>query len=218
MKLTANCETAGNKPDLHPDSVRKEKSSVSDLHDHGDRAAMEHHLNELGTLMPLVIRPETPNDQDAIRHVNRLAFGQDEEAVLVDALRAGGFVRLSLVAENEGQVVGHILFSELPIITERGVVPSLALAPLAVLPDFQRLGIGSELVRRGLDFCRRHGHRIVIVLGHPEYYHRFGFSAESARSLLSPFAGEAWMAMELVPGSLNGVSGRVEYPPPFGIP
>ncbi len=84
--------------------------------------------------MSIVFRPEAAADEDAIRHVNRLAFGQDAEARLVDALRDGGFVRLSLVAEREGRVVGHILFSDLPIITEAGIVPALALAPMAVLP------------------------------------------------------------------------------------
>lgn len=105
----------------------------------------------------MTIRPETAADVEAIRDVNRLAFGQDDEARLVDALRGGGFVRLSLVAEESGLVVGHILFSDLPIITDVGTVPALALAPMAVLPEFQRRGIGSALVRRGLDECRRRG-------------------------------------------------------------
>src|SRR5690606_22745960 len=104
------------------------------------------------------------------------------------------------------------LFSDLPIITTSGTVPALALAPMAVLPEFQRQGIGSELVRRGLDVCREQGHRIVIVLGHPDFYPRFGFSSDLAQPLLSPFSGEAWMALELVPGALEGVAGRVEYP------
>src|SRR5213079_1099748 len=98
--------------------------------------------------MTITIRPETSADHEAIRHVNRLAFGQDEEARLVDALREGGFVRLSLIAEEAGQVVGPILFSDLPIITDAGTVASLALAPMAVLPEFQNRGIGSALVRR----------------------------------------------------------------------
>src|SRR6516164_8102669 len=115
--------------------------------------------------MNLYIRQETPADQDAIRHVNRLAFGQEEEALLVDALRQGGYVRVSLVAEQAGQVVGHILFSDLPIITDAGVVPALALATMAVLPEFQRQGIGSALLRTGADECRRCGQRIVVVLG-----------------------------------------------------
>jgi putative acetyltransferase len=122
-----------------------------------------------------LIRPETSADHEAIRHVNRIAFGQDAEARLVDALRDGGYVGASLVAEQDGQVVGHILFSDLPIITEAGTVPSLALAPMAVLPEFQNQGIGSALVRRGLEVCKEQGHRIVVVVGHPQFYPRFGF-------------------------------------------
>src|SRR5207302_10588764 len=122
--------------------------------------------------MSVVIRPETSADHEAIRHVNRLGFGQDEEARLVEALREGGYVHLSLVAERAGQVIGHILFSDLPIITESGMVPALALAPMAVLPAFQNQGVGSALVRRGLDECRRQGHRIIVVLGHPHFYPR----------------------------------------------
>lgn len=163
----------------------------------------------------LTIRAETPADFDAIRRVNRLAFGGDLEARLVDALRDGGWLRLSLVAERDSEIVGHILFSELPIETRQGTVPALSLAPVAVLPEHQNQGIGSELIRRALDRCRTAGHRIVIVLGPPAYYPRFGFSAELARPLESPYAGDAFMALELVPGALRGVAGCVVYPPPF---
>jgi len=87
---------------------------------------------------------------------------------------------------------------------------------MAVLPEFQNQGIGSALVRAGLEHCREQGHRTVIVLGHPYFYPRFGFSAKLAEPLWSPFGGgETWMAMELAPGALGGVAGRVEYPPPF---
>lgn len=165
--------------------------------------------------MPLITRFETPADNEAVRSVNRLAFGQEAEARLVDALRNGGFARLSLVAEEEGQVVGHVLFSDLPITAEGGTVAALALAPMAVLPELQHQGIGSALVRRGLDACRERGHRIVVVLGHPHFYRRFGFSSALAARLESPFSGEAFMALELVPGALAGVSGKVEYAPPF---
>jgi putative acetyltransferase len=165
----------------------------------------------------VAVRHEVPGDLDAIRSVNRLAFGQEDEVALVDALRDGGYVRASLVAEVDRRVVGHVLFSDLPIITAAGTVPALALAPMAVVPEFQNLGVGSELVRRGLDVCRERGHAIVVVLGHPRYYPRFGFSHALAARLTSPFpGGEAFMAGELVPGALAGVSGRIEYPPPFG--
>ena len=163
------------------------------------------------------VRPEVAADHEAIRHVNRLAFDQDDEVRLVDALRDGGYVRLSLVAEQGGQIVGHILFSDLPISTEAGAVPALALAPMAVLPQFQRQGVGSALVRSGLDECRRRGHQIVVVLGHPHFYPRFGFSPKLAASLDSPFSGrESFMVVELVPGAMDSVTGKVQYPPPFG--
>jgi putative acetyltransferase len=167
--------------------------------------------------MTIIIRPETSADHEAIRHVNRLAFGQDDEARLVDALRDGGYLQLSLVAEQAGQVIGHILFSDLPILTDAGIVPALALAPLAVLPEYQNQGIGSALVRKGLDECRQQGHKIAVVLGHPHFYPRFGFSPKLAACLTSPFSGrDSFMALELVPGALDGVAGRVQYPPPFG--
>ena len=166
--------------------------------------------------MPILIRNETERDHKAVRQVNRLAFGQEAEARLVDALRAGGHAPVSLVAEVEGQVVGHIMFSDLNILTGSGTVPALALAPMAVLPDFRRQGIGSMLVRRGLEVCKEQGHRIVVVLGHPDFYPRFGFLAKLAESLESPYGGgPSHMAAELVPGALDGVAGRLAYSPPF---
>ena len=163
----------------------------------------------------VVVRPEASSDRQAIKNVVRLAFGCDDEARLVDALRDGGYVKLSLVAAVGGAVVGHILFSDLAIVSANRTIPALALAPMAVVPDFQRKGIGSELVRLGLAACREHGHRIVIVLGHSLFYPRFGFSAELARRLDSPYSGENFMAVELVEGALQGISGKVQYPPPF---
>jgi len=166
----------------------------------------------------LLIHTETPVDQEGIREVNRLAFGRDDEASLIDALRNGGYLRMSLVADVDRLIVGHVLFSELPIVSDTATFRALALAPMAVLPEYQRQGIGSQLLRCGLETCREHGHRIVVVLGHPNFYRRCGFSSELARQLDSPFSGkESFMAMELVAGALNGVSGRVQYPPPFGV-
>ena len=165
--------------------------------------------------MTAAIRPESTPDHPAVRVVNRLAFGGEDEARLVDALRYGGYVRASLVAEVDGQVVGHVLFGDLPIITPGGPVEALFLAPLAVAPPHQRRGIGSALVEEGLRACRDAGYRIVIVLGHPEFYPRFGFSAKMVETLRSPFSGPAFMALELVPGALDGVEGEVRYPPPF---
>jgi putative acetyltransferase len=165
----------------------------------------------------MLLRDETPSDLKAIHRVNAAAFGQEDEANLVDALRGGGYVRLSLVAECESQIVGHILFTEMAIVTGAPSVPALSLAPLAVLPEFQRQGIGAALVRRGLELARQQGHRIVIVLGHEHYYPRFGFSSQLAQPIDSPFVGPSWMAVELVPGALAGIAGRARYAPPFGL-
>jgi putative acetyltransferase len=166
----------------------------------------------------VTVRDETPDDVGAIFEVNRWAFGRDDEANLVDALREGGHVRVSLVAEEEGRVVGHILFTDLTVATPREPVAALALAPLAVLPERQRRGIGSALVREGLRVCPERGHRIAVVLGHATYYPRFGFSPALAQALKAPFAGDAFMAIELTPGALAGVEGELRYAPPFGLP
>jgi putative acetyltransferase len=168
----------------------------------------------------LHLRPETPSDITAIYTDNQLAFdGRQAEPDLVDAIRlSDDFIpELSLVAELDGRVVGHILFSRIQIETKTGLLPVISLAPLAVLPAFQNQGIGSALVRHGLDECRRLGHAIVIVLGHPDYYPRFDFSAGLAQALECPYGdvGPAWMALELLPGALDGVHGRVVYPSAF---
>src|SRR5262249_46375943 len=145
---------------------------------------------ESSLMNDVVVRLEVSSDLEGVRQVHRLAFGGEDEARLVDALRDGGFVRVSLVAENDRMIVGHILFSDLPIVTEAGVLKALALAPLAVLPEHQRRGIGSTLILQGLEACREQGHRIVIVVGHPAFYPRFGFSADLASRLDSPFSGK----------------------------
>lgn len=165
--------------------------------------------------MSPIIRPETAADHAAIREVNRLAFGGECEARLVDALRDGGYARISLVAEDDGRIIGHILFSALVIETSHGEIEGLSLAPMAVSPSHQRKGIGSSLVREGLRACQRARHRIVIVLGHPEFYTRFGFSAKLAEPLRSPYSGPAFMAVELVPDARRDIEGEVRYPPPF---
>lgn len=125
--------------------------------------------------------------------------------------------QLTEVDSSEKKIVGHIQLSDLSIETNSGAIPALALAPVAVLPEYQRKAIGHRLVQQGLELAHQQGHRIVIVLGHPEYYPRFGFSAELAEPLKSPFSGPPWMALELVPGALEGVEGEVKYPPPFKV-
>jgi putative acetyltransferase len=165
------------------------------------------------------IRPEQPADFPAIRDVNDTAFaGSVEEGDIVEGLRAEGAVLLSLVAEVETRVIAHILFSRMWIDTDDGLsTAAVALAPMAVLPDYQRNGIGGRLILSGLDLLRQRGERIVIVVGHPEYYPRFGFSSDKAQTLESPFPPEAFMALELSPGALDGVRGKVRYPKVFGI-
>jgi len=163
------------------------------------------------------IRPEAAGDRLGIRHVNEAAFGTSDEADLVDLLRADGFVLFSAVAQVDDQIAGHILFSRMTVETPTGAVPAAALAPLSVMPACQRQGLGSRLIAYGLKRVRDLGERIVIVVGHPAYYPRFGFSSERARPLDHPFPPDVFMALELVPGALDGVHGRVRYPAAFGV-
>jgi putative acetyltransferase len=164
----------------------------------------------------MTIRPERVADHQAIRAVNTAAFGGPAEAAIVDALRRDGLAVLSLVADIEGTLIGHILFSRLFVETATARVAALALAPMAVVPGHQRRGVGTALVREGLVGCRAAGETIVLVVGHPAYYPRFGFSHDLTRRLHSPFTGDAFMALELQPGALDGVAGDVRYPAAFG--
>jgi len=165
------------------------------------------------------IRPEEALDIPAISDLHHSAFGGDIEAKIVEAVRASsGFIRdLSLVAVKDGRVVGHILLS--PIHIEKGASssPALALAPVAVLPGYQKQGIGSLLVEGGLRRCRELGHSIVIVIGEPSFYSRFGFTPARARGLEAPFPvpDEAFMVLDLTGGALGGIAGMVCYPPSF---
>ncbi|HTK83769.1 MAG TPA: N-acetyltransferase [Patescibacteria group bacterium] len=163
------------------------------------------------------MRPETPADVAAIQTVNREAFGQEDEAALVDRLRSAGLVIVSLVATVDGEVAGHVLFTRLPVHTTNGEFSAVAMAPVAVRPSFQKQGIGSALVRAGLAACREKNESAVFVLGHENYYPRFGFSAALAEKFRGPFAGPAWMAVELTAGALPSVEGLVRYPAAWNI-
>lgn len=165
----------------------------------------------------LTITEASPALLEAIREINRRAFESEMESLLVDQLREGGFVIRSLVALLEDRPVGHILFSGLEIRTDSGSAFAAALAPMSVLPEFQNQGIGSALVREGITQCRSAGINALVVLGHPEYYPRFGFQPDLVRHLKAPFSGPAFMGMELVPGALRNLHGTVIYPPPFGL-
>jgi putative acetyltransferase len=162
-----------------------------------------------------MIRPEKRADATRVAEVIRLAFGRDDEARLVSLLREGHYARVSLVADEDGAIVGHIMFSELAIVTEPETVWALSLAPLAVLPAYQGRGLGSALVQEGLRRCKGAGHTIVVVLGDPAFYGRLGFQAKLAARLRSPFAGPHLMAIELVAGALAEIDGELRYPPPF---
>ncbi len=166
------------------------------------------------------IRPEGREDQAAIHQVIHDAFGQENEARLVDALRRSpAFIpELSLVAAEEGRVLGHILFTRIVVKDGAQRHPALALAPLAVTTEMQKHGVGSALVRRGLHDARDLGHDVVIVLGHPEYYPRFGFTPAQPLGITAPFEvrSEAFMALGLRPDALAVVRGEVEYAPEFG--
>jgi putative acetyltransferase len=171
--------------------------------------------------MQYLIRPEKEGDFDQISQVNDIAFGTPGEALLVLKLRNRiDFIPgLSLVAVVGDRVVGHILLYPVRIISRRGQpVTSLSLAPMSVLPEYQRKGIGSALVREGLKRSKESGYESVIVLGHADYYPRFGFLPASRWKIicLFPAPDEAFMALELISGALKGVEGGVvEYPPEF---
>lgn len=164
------------------------------------------------------IRAESADDYAAVRRVNEQAFGRPDEAALVDALRKRVEPHISLVAVVEEQVVGHIFFSPVVIESEAQAFTAMGLAPMAVLPEFQNQGIGSALVRSGLEECRRVGHEVVVVLGHPEYYPRFGFVPAKQKGLSCeyPVPDEVFMALELTEGALAGRRGMVKYSPEFG--
>ena len=165
----------------------------------------------------LEIRPETPQDIDSIRRINELAFGRSVEADIIDKLRQRGALTLSLVAVTENGVVGHITFSPVTVESPGSSFEAIALGTMAVLPDYQRQGIGSALVRAGLDECRRLGQEIAVVVGHPNYYPRFGFVPARAKGIDCEFEApdEAWMALELKEGGLVGRVGTVLYRPEF---
>ena len=167
----------------------------------------------------VAIRPETPGDHRAVYELNHAAFGRENEARLVESLRgSSAFIpELSLVAHDGTRPVAHVLFTRIVVRDGGRAHEALALAPLAVLPELQKRGLGSALVRHGLAAAHELGHRVVIVLGHPEYYPRFGFLPAQLLGIHPPFPAqaEAFMALELQPGALQAVRGRVEYPPEF---
>lgn len=158
------------------------------------------------------VRAEGARDHAAVRALHLTAFPSPAEADLVDALRARARPIVSLVAEAEGSIAGHILFSPVSL-AGHGALAIMGLAPMAVAPALQRTGIGSALVRAGLAACRAIGTRAVVVLGHPAYYPRFGFARADRFGLACEYDAppEAFMAIELTPGYLRGAAGTIRY-------
>jgi putative acetyltransferase len=167
--------------------------------------------------MTVTVRDEAPADVDAVRDVVTCAFEQPAEAILVDALRKAGRATISLVAERDGRVVGHVLFSPVTLAEAPHAPFASGLAPLAVLPEHQKHGVGSALVRAGLARCRSAGHAFVVVLGSPTYYGRFGFVDAERYRLHSEYhvPPGVFQALEIAPHGLSGMSGLVRYSEEF---
>ena len=169
----------------------------------------------------LVIRPARAEDDEAIDSVIRAAFGASEyghqgEAELVRMLGADGDVMVSLVAEQGGDVIGHVLFSRMDVEADGAPLSGAGLAPVSVAPGFQGQGIGDALIRAGLVSLREQDIAISFVLGHESYYPRFGYAPELAARFASPFAGPHLMAMMLDSGAAWPLGGRADYAPAFG--
>jgi putative acetyltransferase len=167
-------------------------------------------LLEVEESVPLEIREERPGDVAGIREVNRLAFGQDQEANIVDALRSNGGVTLSLVAVTDDRVIGHILYTPLSV---AGKTIGAGLGPMAVHPDHQRQGVGSRLVQAGNEKLKATGCAFIIVVGHSHYYPRFGFGPASARGITCEWdvPDDVFMVLVLDEARMRGVSGMAKY-------
>jgi putative acetyltransferase len=162
------------------------------------------------------VRPETKDDETAVRAVNEAAFETSVEADLIEVLRRVSPDVISLVAELDGSVVGHILFSRVTL-ADHAQLKLLGLGPMAVSPRQQRKGVGSALVREGLACCKQLAVQAVVVLGHPAYYPRFGFVPASRYAIGSEYdvPEDVFMIVELEQGALDGVSGLIRYDPAF---
>jgi putative acetyltransferase len=171
--------------------------------------------------MIVSIRPEERSDYPDIEQLLRTSFGGDEEVSLVTGIRDSEYYipDLTLAAVSDSRIVGYIMFSDITIDMKSGLVPALSLAPMAVLPELQGRGIGTRLIERGLSAAKEYGHRIIIVIGHPDYYSRFGFLPASrfGFEVGIEVPDEAFMVLGLSEGVLEGIGGMVRYSPPFNI-
>lgn len=159
----------------------------------------------------MMVRLETPADIAAIRIVEEIAFGRRDEARLVEDLRAAGDAVFSLVAVEDGIIVGHAMFSRM-----NAPFPALALGPIAVLPEHRRAGIADQLIREGIAHSEAAGWQGVFVLGDPAFYRRFGFNVGKASGFSSPFAGPHLMAIPIGGSDLPALTGSIQYAPAFG--
>ena len=164
------------------------------------------------------IRKEKDSDKENIWKVNAETFETEAEANLVNALRDSGISFISLVAEEDEKIVGHILFTPVELIGDDSGLKLLGLAPMAVLPKFQKKDIGSQLVKTGKEKCSTEGYDAIVVLGHPEYYPKFGFIPSVKYGIKSEYdvPDEAFMVLELKKGSLKNKNGVIKYHAAFG--
>jgi putative acetyltransferase len=165
----------------------------------------------------LHIRPETREDVPSIHNINVQAFGREAEAVVFDKIRERGALKIALVAVENGALVGYIAFSQVDIVPKLQGFCAMTLAPLSVLPAYQKRGIGSALVKAGLEECQEQGQDAVFLVGHSDYYPRFGFVPAREKGFECEYEApdEAWMVLELKEGALFGKQGRVKFQPEF---
>lgn len=169
----------------------------------------------------VVVRPAGAEDADAVGAIIRAAFagtpyGHQGEAELVRMIGSDDDALVSLVAERGGEIAGHVLFSRMAVEADGYAVAAAGLAPVSVAPDHQRQGIGDALIRAGLDALREQGVAMSFVLGHADYYPRFGYSPELAARFVSPFSGPHFMAMMLDRAAEWPQGGWADYAPAFG--
>ena len=170
-------------------------------------------IHRNGAIVAIIIRPEVPEDHQKIRTINLSAFETDVEANLIEALRRSGIPLISLVAEQNGELVGHILFSPVRMEGSGSDVSIAGLAPMAIFPEYQKQGIGTLMIEEGVKRCHEAGYAAIVVLGHPQYYQKFGFIPSVRFGIRSEYdvPDDVFMVRELDRGALDGCKGTVKY-------